>query len=311
MNVVNYIGNDSQYEDEDGNHFYHNEVTEEDYLKYVGESWKSWKENDPDWVEDRVMGNKICRLYLSTTEFPPLEPPKMIGDECKLSRRVAPSDPLNLLADSEFPPLEPPKMIGDECKSEQTRNQYPQPIPWEYQYLGLSTKRTKYYPCEYRYENRDLLAELGLGTEQYYYDLIQAADCDIPRHKESTKKKEEKREAKRKHDRNMAMLSRVAKYITTKSKECGSPLVSRVYDKNKYIFQCQHCHKTDRECFTFKVEFDRHGFYIPLLNKETDEIALGGAWHDCECPIPEDIKKRLVYNSDGIIESSSSESSIR
>lgn len=185
-------------------------------------------------------------------------------------------------------------MIGDECKSKQTRNQYPQPIPWEYQY-----------------ENRDLLAELGLGTgrTKYYYDLIQAADCDIPRHEESTKKKEEKREAKRKHDRNMAMLSRVAKYITTKSKECGSPLVSRVYDKNKYIFQCQHCHKTDRECFTFKVEFDRHGFYIPLLNKEADEIALGGAWHNCECPIPEDIKKRLVYNSDGIIESSSSESS--
>ena len=86
-------------------------------------------------------------------------------------------------------------------------------------------------------------------------------------------------------------------------------MVSRIYKKNKHIFQCQHCYKTNRECFTFKVKFDRHGFYIPLLIRESDEIALGHAWHNCECPIPEDIRNRLVYNSNGIIERSSSESS--
>jgi len=253
MNVVNYIGNDSQYEDMDGNHFYHYELTEKDYIACVGESWKYYKEKDPIGVEDRLMGNKMCRLYLSTTEFPPLEPP--------------------------HPPRRPT----------QTRNQYPQPIP-----------------CEYRYENRDLLAELGVSVNtKYSKDLIQAADCDIPRHEKSTKEKEEKR----RNERNMAMLSRVAAYIISKSKECGSPVVSRIYKKNKYIFQCQHCYKTNRECFTFKVAFDRHGFYIPLLNGEADKIALGHAWHNCECPIPEDIRNRLVYNSNGIIERSSSESS--
>ena len=274
IDVSMYIGGDSMYEvdNDDTTWKYKNELNEGDMEAYVGKSWKDSKEKDPDWwVEEQVMGNKICRLYLSTTEFPPLEPPKeIVSDECKLPRRVAPGGP-----------------------SKQTRNQHLQ--------RSLKQEIKSPIPWEYHYENRDLLAELGLGTERtkYYYDLIQAADCDIPRHEESTKKKEEKREAKRKHDRNMAMLSRVAKYITTKSKECGSPLVSRVYDKNKYIFQCQHCYKTDRECFTFKVAFDQHGFYIPLLNEEADEITLGRAWHNCECPIPEDIKKRLVYDSDG------------
>ena len=261
MNIANYIGNDSQYEDMDGNHFYHYELTEEDYNNMLDSqfpNWKDWKEKDPIRVEDQLMGNKICRLYLSTTEFPPLELPKEIGDE---------------------------------CKSKQTRNQYSQPIPCE--------------PiCEYR--NRDLLAELGVSVKtKYSKDLIQAADCDIPRHKKATKEKEEKR----RHERNMAMLSRVAAYIISKSKECGSPMVSRIYKKNKHIFQCQHCYKTNRECFTFKVKFDRHGFYIPLLINKSDEIALGHAWHNCECPIPEDIRNRLVYNSNGIIERSSSESS--
>ena len=107
----------------------------------------------------------------------------------------------------------------------------------------------------------------------------------------------------------MAMLSRVAAYIISKSKECGSPVVSHIYDKNKHIFQCQHCYKTDRECFTFKVAFDRHGFYIPLLNKPTDMTTFGHAWHNCECPISEDIRNRLVCSSNGIIERSSSESS--
>jgi len=257
MNVVNYIGNDSQYEDEDGNHFYHYEVTEEDYnmLDSHVPSWKYWKEKDPYWVEEKLTEHKICRLYLSTTEFPPLEPPKEIGDE---------------------------------CKSKQTRNQYPQPIP-----------------CEYRYGNRDLLAELGIMNTKYSKDLIQAADCDIPRHKKSTKEKEEKR----RNERNMAMLSRVAAYVISKSKECGSPVVSHIYDKNKHIFQCQHCYKTDRECFTFKVAFDRHGFYIPLLNKPTGITTFGHAWHNCECPISEDIRNRLVCSSNGIIERSSSESS--
>ena len=254
MNVVNYIGNDSQYEDMDGNHFYHYELTEEDYNNMLDSqfpNWKDWKEKDPIRVEERLMGNKICRLYLSTTEFPPLEPPKEIGDE---------------------------------------RNQYSQPIPCE--------------PiCEYR--NRDLLAELGVSVKtKYSEDLIKAAR-DISRHEESTKEKEEKR----RHERNMAMLSRVAAYIISKSKECGSPVVSHIYDKNKHIFQCQHCYKTDRECFTFKVAFDRHGFYIPLLNKPTDMTTFGHAWHNCECPISEDIRNRLVCSSNGIIERSSSESS--
>ena len=74
-NIANYIGNDSQYEDEDGDYFYHYELTEKDYIACVGESWKYYKEKDPIGVEDRLMGNKMCRLYLSTTEFPPLEPP--------------------------------------------------------------------------------------------------------------------------------------------------------------------------------------------------------------------------------------------
>ena len=272
-----------EVDDDDTTWKYKNELNEGDMEAYVGKSWKDSKEKDPDWwVEEQVMGNKICRLYLSTTEFPPLEPPKeIVSDECKLPRRVAPADPLNLLSATSSVP------------SKQTRNQHLQ--------RSLYQEIKSPIPSEYQYKNRDLLAELGLSTKRtkYYNDLIQDALYDIPEHEESTKEKEEKREAKRKHERNMAMLFRVAKYITTKSKECGSPLVSRVYDKNKYIFQCQHCYKTDRECFTFKVAFDQHGFYIPLLNEEADEITLGRAWHNCECPIPEDIKKRLVYDSDG------------
>ena len=49
--------------------------------------------------------------------------------------------------------------------------------------------------------------------------------------------------------------------------------------------------------------------YIPLLIRESDEKALGHALHNCECPIPEDIISGLVYNSNPIIEMSSSESS--
>jgi len=271
IDISIYIGGDSLYkvDDEDTTWKYKDELNESDM-----EAWK--KEKDPDWVEDPVMGNKICRLYLSTTEFPPLEPPKeIVSDKCKWSRRVAPSDPLNLLADS---------VVGQKDGTRQSK---------------CRTRPHNTFLGNIKYDdNRDLLAELGISSVQtkYYHDLIQAALHDIPEHEESTKEKEEKREAKRKHERNMAMLSRVAKHITTKSKESGSPLVSHVYDKNKYIFQCQHCYKTDQECFTFKVAYDQHGFYIPLLKGEYDEIAFGRAWHNCECPIPEDIKKKLVYD---------------
>ena len=80
-------------------------------------------------------------------------------------------------------------------------------------------------------------------------------------------------------------FDRLKNYIRMASENEGSPVICSVSSK-KYRYKTFICNKNKsgkkKVCpFSFKVQWDKFGFYIHLLQNENQTHSVGSAWHCC------------------------------